>query len=164
MSAVRATPSPCPPASGSAPLQYLKQHHELEEPAIDMAAFRPFWRVQRPIDRLYADGLISYREWEVACAYRNMHAAAFGSLLRASQPDGTGSGSRRGDGYGPTERQLAAVERLRRLPLNGEARFLVELVAVEDLRWCQIGKRIGRHPCTAKRQAIDAVRRLAQVW
>ena len=90
--------------------------------------------MRRPIDRLYADGLISYREWEVACAYRDTHAAAFGSLLRASQLDGTGHGSGRSDGYGPTERRLAAVERLSRLPLDREARFLVELVVVEDLR------------------------------
>jgi hypothetical protein len=129
-----------------------------------MAAFRPFWRVRRPIDRLYADGLISYREWEVACAYRDTHAAAFGSLLKASRLDGTGGGPRRCDGYGATERRLAAVERLQRLPLDGAAQFLVELVAVEDLSRCEVGRRIGRHACTGKRKAIIVLRRLAQVW
>jgi hypothetical protein len=52
--------------------------------------------VRRPIDRLFADGLISHREWKVACAYRDMHAAAFGSLLGASRLDHTRHRSRAG--------------------------------------------------------------------
>jgi hypothetical protein len=38
-----------------------------KQPEVSERAFRQAWRVRRPIDRLYADGLISFREWKVAC-------------------------------------------------------------------------------------------------
>jgi hypothetical protein len=56
--------------------------------------------------------------------------------------------------------QLAATERLRRIQARLDA---TTVRLLEDLRWCGLAKRLGVHPCTAKRRAIAALRRSAQV-
>jgi hypothetical protein len=40
---------------------------------------------------------------------------------------------------------------------------LLEAVIVDELRWSELGRRLGCHTCTAKRRAIAAIKRLAQV-
>jgi hypothetical protein len=84
-------------------------------------------------------------------------------VLRAARLDGTGGGSGH---LQPSERQLAALRRLRDLHdrLDRETLLLLELIIVMDLRWRELGKRLGVHACTAKRRAIAALRRLAEVW
>jgi hypothetical protein len=79
MSADRATPLPPPPAPGSAPLAYLKQHTSLEASAIDMQAFRPFWKVRSRIDKLLVAGDITGFEWRCATEFRNLYDQALGS-------------------------------------------------------------------------------------
>jgi hypothetical protein len=89
-----------------------------------------------------------------------------GSLLKAGRLDGTGGGSGYKPGLLPSEWRLAAIRRLPKVlhqPDRPTTRLL-EAVIVEDLRWCELGKRRRVHPRTAKRYAVAALRQLAQVW
>lgn len=164
MSAGRATPLP-PPAPGSAPLAYLKQHASLEAPAIDMESFRPFWKVRSRIDKLLVAGDITGFEWRCASEFRNLYDRALGSQLEASCLDGTGRGSGYRPNLQPSEHRLATLSRLRDLQgrLDRRTLQLLEAVIVDELTWCELGKRLRVHACTAKRQAISALRSLAHV-
>jgi hypothetical protein len=165
MSAGRATPLP-PPAPGSTPLDYLKRHTSLEAPAIDMASFRPFWKVRTRIDRLHADELISWFEWRCATEFRNLYDTALGSQVKAGSLDGTGHGSGYRANLRPSDHQLMALRRLCDLRdrLDRETVRLLEAVIVDELSWCELGKRLRVRACTAKRKAIAAIHRLSQVW
>lgn len=160
-------PSPPPsPGPGSTPLEYLRQHRSLDAPAIDMQAFRPFWKVKSRIDRLHADELISWFEWRCASDFQNLYDKALGSQVKASSLDGTGRGSGYRASLRPSDHQLMALRRLCDLRgrLDRETVRLLEAVIVDELSWCELGKRLRVRACTAKRKAIIALSRLGQVW
>lgn len=165
LSAGRATPLP-PPAPGSTPLEYLKQHTSLEAPAIDMASFRPFWKVRSPLDRLHADELISWFEWRCASEFRNLYDKALGSEVKAGSLDGTGRGSGYRANLRPSDHRLMALRRLRDLQsqLDRKTLRLLEGVIVYELGWCEFGKRLRVHASTSKRRAIAAIKTLGTAW
>ena len=161
----RPGPLPLPPPD-STPLAYLKQHTSLDAPVIDMASFRPFWRVRTKLDRLFADEAISWTEWRRAVEYRVLYESALGSLIPVSRPDGTGRGAAYRAGLQPSERQLGAIRRLQELlrHLDRPTAQLLEAVIVQDVKWCVLGQRLGVCPGTARRWAVAAVKLLAAVW
>ena len=160
------SPSPSP---GRPPPERYQHGAGIEPPRIDHLEFRQAWRARSRIDRVLAGGEIELEKWQAGIAYRDSFEVAFGSLLRARLPDGTGRRALprwSGATLTPGERQLAAVESLARVrgEIGAVAVTLVEMVAVEDLPGREIAARLGvRCHKTARAWAVLSLRALAQV-
>src|SRR5262252_8064146 len=80
-----------PLPSSTSPSKYRRQHHEIEQPAIDSRHFRPAHRVRATLDKLLLERAITPREWQAGTEYRATVEYAFGGLLGTSLPQiGTG--------------------------------------------------------------------------
>ena len=96
------------------------------------------------IDRLHADDLISWFEWRCATEFRNLYDQALGSQVKASSLDGTGRGSGYRANLRPSDHQLMALRRLCDLQgrLDRKTIRLLKAVVVDELSWCELGKRL----------------------
>jgi hypothetical protein len=157
--------TPTPPPSG-APSPHYRQHHELEAPSIDMASFRPFWRVRRPIDKLLIAGEITAYEWRCASAFRALYEIALAAQIKAACLDGSACRAGHLVNLQPSERRLAALRRLHDLHarLDDHDVRILEMAIVAEVKWCVLARSLIVHPKTARGRAIAAIRILGQIW
>lgn len=102
----------------------------------------------------------------IAIAYRDLYEHALGSRLRASQLDGQGGGHGYRAGLHPSEAQIAALRHLHDVhdQLGRDDVRILQMIVVDDVRWCELGQRLGSHAKTARQGAVGAIKALAVVW
>lgn len=142
------------------PSPFLRQHHGLEPPAIDMGTWRPYWRVRTRLDRLLLDGAITSHEWRAAVRLRALCEAAQTAILPIHRLDGEPRG---GDSGPALVRRVDALARLEivRAGLGSFAVGLLEVCLVDDCSWRYLGHRLGIDPKTARAWTITALHALA---
>lgn len=152
-------PRPAPPTSKPTP---ERQRHAqgIEPPDLNGRAFRPGWLVATRLDALFTDKLIGQPAYAAALGFRRDYerlASALGSamggigLTRASHDDRA------------MLSRLQATKRLRRIRDRiGAATYAVAvLVAVEDVSWTELARRLGCSDKTARHRGAEAIMRLA---
>jgi hypothetical protein len=144
------------------PTAHFRAHHEVEEPRIDLAAFRPAWRVRFRLDMLLVTRAISPREWFAAVTYRQNWNIAFGHALESTGKPARGSSRISGDHY--TARRLDALAALKMVSRGiGPVKVrLIEACAVHDLSWRALGAQLRLDPRTARSRTIFAIKMLTR--
>jgi hypothetical protein len=145
-----------------APSLFYRQHHEVEAPIVDAAAFRQGWRVRTRLDGLILDGAITPAEWRAAVAFRT---AAERILAAAwSSPIWLGAPGARGRAHDPIASQLDDLAWLRELcQALGKRDFdLVGLCVVDDVSWADLGRQRKVDPKTARAWTVRAIKALAR--
>jgi hypothetical protein len=131
-----------------------------------LTAFLQAWHVETRFDRLLKDQAITPFEWRIGCELRTLLERAYQAALRAHDPARLKvDGGRLGPGD-PSAGQLAAATRLRQLraQLGDHDLRLLEIVVVNDISWCALGRRLKVHAKTARAWALAAIHRLSQAW
>jgi hypothetical protein len=144
------------------PSASYRQHHDVEAPQVDAAAFRQGWRVRSRLDVLLDEGAIEPRDYEAAAAFRRDWEIAFSERTPALMTFRSPSIGRVGSG--PVDR-LAALARLRRIAeaLGPFDCKILEQCCVLDLAWAAIGRAHQVADTTARRWTIAALRRLGEL-
>jgi hypothetical protein len=147
----------------NAPSAEYQQHGAFEEPKLDEAAFRPFWRRRDRLEKLYATGLITSRELRAAIAFRTAWEVAHRGTLHAAPWDVVRLDRHcRRPPPGPGEHQLAALRRLAAVrQALGALYELLRMAVLEEMSWCEIGRRLDVHHKTAKDWTCAAIAALA---
>lgn len=146
----------------TAPSPFYRQHHEIEDPAIDERQFRPGFQVIFPIDTLLTAKLITREEHDAAVDFRELYEIATPQARSALADFGCGgTRTRQGD---PTSRHDAArrlneIENLMR-PYDYK---LLELSVIDNLSWLALGRRLDLDHRTARKHVAAAIRFLAIV-
>jgi hypothetical protein len=155
--------------SSVSPSEFFRQHFAVvEAPAVDAKNFRTAWSIRTRLGGLFVDGLISRRELQVACWYRQSYERAFCTDLRSSfrlmdMPARTQSNW--AQRQTPHQRQLEAAEFIAhvRRELGATVGGILDACVIADMPWCELGRRLGRDAKTAKRMGIEVVKLLARV-
>jgi hypothetical protein len=142
------------------PSRWLRQHHGLEPPMIDLGAWRPYWRIRTRLDRLLLDGAITPHEWQAAVRLRRIIEAARSAVLPVHRLDGEPRGGVSGPALARRVDAMARLEQVR-AGLGAFAVALLEACLVDDCSWRYLGDRLGIDPKTARAWTITALHALA---
>jgi len=144
------------------PTDERQRHAEaVIEPDVNGRAFRPWWAVRTRLDALLAGGLIDRDAHDRANRLRadceRMARTGSSSMARFDMPR---IAPRAGS---VAETTIDAAGRVARVRARmGAADFaLVYVIAVDDLSWRELGRRMGCHDTTARQRAAKAIMRLA---
>lgn len=146
----------------SEPSPFYQQHYAVEPPAIDEREFRAGWRRLTQLNKLHRYHAITDLEWRAGQHFYTIVEAADRTQSRAQSFDYAPGGS----GFdGGLVRRLDAETRLNKLVrvLGLPRTKLLKLHIVEDLKWRELGRRLGVHPTTARRRTVSAIKQLTSV-
>jgi hypothetical protein len=149
--------------AGNRPTPEYLQHGPIAPPCIDATEFRPYWRRRDRLEKLCADDVITPAELRAAHAFRANWEIAHRGDSHPMQWNGiTLDRHCRGRRPEPSDRKLDALRWLRTRSAQLGALFvLLEMVAIEDLSWCAIGRRFGIDSRTARTWSCAAIAGLA---
>ena len=153
-------------SSSNAPSTEYRQHHQVDAPRVDAREFRPGWRVKTGLDGLRDKGLITGREYRRAVEFRRTYEAAHKGAMSSATWNRAfvDRRCRRTPAPEMTERQAAALARLVEIRAALGALYpLLLLVVIADASWCEIGRRVGIDPRTARRWGAAAIAALAAI-
>jgi hypothetical protein len=140
----------------------VRQAEGLELPDMDGVAFRAWWTLATRLDRLSADGTITQAAYAAACRFRADRERV--AVCSGSRMDRFGErvAGDAGDRHGDMLDRVATTRRLRAARARiGAGRYaLIYWVAVEDLSWCEMGRRLRVSDGKARRAAAKAIERL----
>lgn len=147
------------------PSPYFRQHHAVEAPQIDGAAFRPFWKLRPRLEQLLIDRAISITEYRAGQIFRMLAEIVLAGDWPKSQWLGKTHANSRGGLDLAISRRADALNRLHaiRRELGPVGFALLEYHLVDDLSWRAIGARYCRDPKTVRAWTIAALRALAVV-
>jgi hypothetical protein len=156
-------PASAPAASG--PDRFLRQHGEIEAPAVNDKEFRTAWRRVSRIDQLFRDGAIGIGAWRRAVGFKFTYENAYRGTLRGHDWNAVyiDRHCHQRSGPEPTAGALDALGRLRVIRRSMGAGVFALLVGfvVDDRSWASLGKQRGICPKTAKCWTLEALRTLA---
>ncbi len=158
-------PQPVPAPVASGPDRFLRQHGEIEAPAINDQEFRPAWRRVSRLDQLLRDHVISGREWRCAQGFRSTYEQAYRGTLSGQDWNAVyvDQHCRQRSQREPTESALDAAGRLMtiRSTLGPCVFAMLVLIVVDDNSWTTIAKHFGVCPKTIKSWSVTALEALA---
>jgi hypothetical protein len=147
----------------NSPSTFYRAHHQVEAPAVDQWEYRPGWRVKTGLDGLLAAGLINGREYRLATEFRRLYEMAHRGAMGGSTWEKvfTDRHCRRPQ-LERSESEIDALARVRRIEHALGALFpLLKMCVVDELTWCEIGRRLAVDARTAKTWAAAAIAALA---
>jgi len=150
--------------SNASPTAERQTHDQFEPPAVDQTAFRPTWRKQDRLQKMFEAGAITVAELRAAEVFRATYETAFKGTLRARPWDAVYIDRYcRRPGSGMTQHQADALRRLQTIATALGGLFpLAAWVVVDELPWTEIARRLALGDCrTCKKWTVAALSALA---
>jgi hypothetical protein len=157
-------PSPhrtAPPAvTTNSPTPQFRQHHQVQAPQVDGAAFRQGWRVATRLDGLLEAGRIDREQWDAAAEWRRW--AEVISPMKAQSWDLRIDTPLMPNDAGMLFRVNAASKLRACIAAIGELRIrLLECCVLRDRSWAEVGQAMRVSDKTAKDYVVEALGALA---